>query len=252
MKSIISFCFYLIFLTFLPTAYAEKGSTEKVCDAWRLNIKEAEFCSTQRTCGVGYSSIAKFERYSGDIYACGIANVGSINPTSNSNMCSEYFIHARRLIPTLYDEPIRNGIPRVRGKDAICSSDNCAPAFREVAKFYGGSGKNTRACIVKSMNDRKSCTDYCVGKSSCKCLPKKTCGSGYSRAELYGEWAACELTERGQGGDANKVECNAWCAENRGVCNMCSDKYNCGKGYKRVRTFKEQRPGKNWFACQKR
>lgn len=251
MKNILS-CFAMVTIMALSAqSYADKYMD--VCNEWCKQVSECRSCSETRGCDKGYHAIAWFghrgfgmrviARLPGEelAYACA-RNAGRFNPTSNKSMC-DIFLEVAPTINTFDDEMT----------DARCDTNKtCGNGFTYKATFFGGVGKNTHACFVVDESGRAQCDHYCRRSDECeKCSPHRNCGAGYTRLALFDGWSSCKPTSRTQGGDSNEAACKEWCSENPG-CVECRNKLNCGKGYKRLKSFKEQRPGKNWYACERR
>ena len=95
-----------------------------------------------------------------------------------------------------------------------------------------------------------------ANKPGCiKCSEKPDCGSGYKDIKSwtgYGDnWYACAKREtREEASKSNHAACDKWCDANKPECVKCSEKPDCGSGYKDIKSWTGH--GDNWYACAKR
>jgi len=219
----------------------EPNSNEKMCNnflsimsGWesdhmrwggRIVIDWGE-CSTKRKCGRSYESVAFFYGGIG-------RNTSLCVPTGNREGCKRFC---------------------QRNDNCICSPKrNCGAGYTRLALFDDWSACQPKGESDVGDGDEERCNELCkVEVDGCECIKKRNCGSGYYRVMLFGDWAACHKTSRRLGSDSNEGNCKYWCKNNSNICDRCWSNRNCGKGYKRIRTFNKHRPGENWYACEKR
>lgn len=96
-----------------------------------------------------------------------------------------------------------------------------------------------------------ACAEWCkANPDKCvKCSPTIGCGKGHKKIKSWKgkgkNWYACAEIK-----NPNKVACEKWCSEHPDKCEKCSTSVGCGKGYKKIKSFKGK--GKDWYACEKR
>lgn len=101
-------------------------------------------------------------------------------------------------------------------------------------------------------SNKSDCEEWCATKNECeKCSTHIGCGTGYTHFKKFNgpgnNWFACKLTNFRERGEANRTDCESWCAgEER--CKKCSDSIGCGRGFTELKSFTGS--GKNWFACR--
>ena len=225
------FVLLILLLAAAPALSDNKSRCQEFCQ----NDKMCKKCTKLPGCGPGYSPMATFKAFKHDYwYACRENKWGKLSDR-NKQACLEWC-----------------------EENKSCSKCDkhigCGQGYQKIMSFTG-SGKNWHAC-KKTLHQRASdrnkadCEEWCAGNELCeKCSTLKGCGKDYTSMKSWTgagtNWHAC----RKAGAASNKAACLQWCGESS-ECQKCSEKYGCGRGYKRIKTFKG--PGKNWFACKKR
>ncbi len=134
---------------------------------------------------------------------------------------------------------------------------SCDGATGRLLKAFRGRGKNHFACAKDPVvaHKKAACNTWCEAhKEQCaRCGTMPGCGVGYAVLKVWRgpgrNVYACTKTAKTQRTQARFAECKAWC-EKTTACAKCSTHLGCGRGYKRIKTFRG--PGKNVYGCKKR
>lgn len=212
-------------------------ASEEECVEWCRSNPECEKCTSWSGCGTGYENFNSFTT-GYNWYACRI--------NSNGRRCEEW---------------CRNNEGCV-----MCSTRaDCGPGYADMeGGEFRGAGGNWFACRVRASQfggnteqNRSACEEFCADREQCVfCSTYSDCGPGYENwpgRSWTGEGAnyhACVTRESYQQASAlNLEECREFC-ERSELCDHCSDKRYCGRGYTNCYMPEFRGFGKNWFACR--
>jgi len=104
--------------------------------------------------------------------------------------------------------------------------------------------------------NRSDCHDWCNShRDVCEfCSKRVGCGRGYTALKHFRgrgkNYHACGKTTSREGAERNLSDCRNWCNSHRDVCEFCSSRSGCGRGYMAIKHFRGR--GKNYHACGKR
>ncbi len=101
---------------------------------------------------------------------------------------------------------------------------------------------------------REACAAWCRNnKPLCeKCSPQPNCGGGFRRIKSWtgqgGSVYACSVGRRyGYHSRRQWEVCSAWCRNNKPLCEKCSLHPNCGRGFRRIKSWTG--PRGSVYAC---
>ena len=218
---------------------SNRSSCEQWCRDHRVD-QGCVKCDTRVDCGPGYRGLKSWNGYGNNWHACRVK--GDTNRERESvdhHQSCEQWCDANK--PDCVKCSKRSG---------------CGVGF-ESLKSWDGYGTNWHACGkssygMDSEKNQSDCNAWCsANHPPCEmCSTNKGCGSGYTVVKSWTgggkNWHAC----RAASSQSNRDACDLWCNQNKPRCAMCSSSVGCGRGYKRIETFRGR--GDNWFACTAR
>ncbi len=213
------------------------------CELWcrdHRGDKGCVKCDTRVDCGPDYKGIKTWKGYGNNWHACRKRGPSRRDQASDENhrACQQW-------------------CDGNKPQCVKCSKKmDCGVGFKDL-KSWKGYGNNWHACGKntygrESEKNKADCGDWCNNnKPPCeKCSTNKGCGKGLTAMKSWTgrgkNWHACRKASSA----SNHEACDLWCNENKPDCAKCSTHVGCGRGYKKIKSFKGR--GDNWFACRKR
>lgn len=136
-----------------------------------------------------------------------------------------------------------------------CARTRACGAGHEVIRQFR-QGANWYACGRNSAG--VECQTWCRSNPTrcAMCSTLSGCGPNYTSLREFNEpgiasnWYACRPrhSERGEGSELNREECERWCAANP-PCVRCDTMRYCGTGFRNMESF-DDHSGRNWHACR--